>query len=63
MRIDDDAGRMVIEVVDPAGPQEEDEPVVLALLKGLADTFELVDGPGGPGGRIRLGWLPTPGAR
>lgn len=44
-----------VSVTDGAGAQGED-PVALALLHGLADAVLLDDGPGGPGGLVRLDW-------
>jgi hypothetical protein len=57
----DDAGPgLVIEVTDAAPDQEGDEPVVLALLRGLADAVEVLDGVGGSGGRVRMEWWAAP---
>lgn len=57
--ITDGHAGLFVDVVDGSGTDEGDEPVVLALLKGLADSVELESGPGGRGGRIRLGWVTT----
>jgi anti-sigma regulatory factor (Ser/Thr protein kinase) len=43
-------------VTDDAAAHPED-PVVLALLNGLADGVVLSDGPGGAGGRVVLDWF------
>ena len=49
---------------DRVGDQKEAldraEPVVLALLRGLADAVEVLDGGGGIGGRVRMEWWPVP---
>jgi len=34
----------------------EEDPFVVALLQGLADAVEVLDGPNGPGGLVRLEW-------
>jgi anti-sigma regulatory factor (Ser/Thr protein kinase) len=57
MRISDGPTGLLVEVIDWSNTDEEDEPVALALLKGLADSVELESGPAGPGGRIRLSWV------
>ena len=63
----EDAGPdLVVEVADEAPSGENDDPVVLALLRGLADHLEVVAGDRA-GGRIRLSWSaplssPGPGA-
>jgi len=50
-----------VEVTDAAPAcQDDDEPVVLALLRGLADTVEVLNGAGGTGGRVRMEWWPSP---
>ena len=44
-------------VTDGAGLAEsEEESVSLPLVRGLADAVTLEDGPGGPGGIIRMTW-------
>jgi len=51
-----------VEVVDAAPALRDDsEPVVLALLRGLADAVEVLEGAGGEGGRVRLEWWPVAG--
>jgi Histidine kinase-like ATPase domain len=41
--IDDTGPDLVVEVTDGVGPGEGDEPVSLALLRGLADKLEVLD--------------------
>ena len=44
-------------VTDGAGlPESDEESVSLPLVRGLADAVSLEDGPGGPGGIIRMTW-------
>lgn len=50
-----DGPALRVVVTDEAAAHPED-PVVLALLNGLADDVTLSDGPGGPGGRVVLDW-------
>ena len=57
MVVEDHGPSLFVTVVDSADSPAEDEPLVLALLGGLAETLELERGPGGPGGTVRLGWL------
>ena len=61
VRVADSGPAFVVEVVDAAGPGGRDgpgeDPVVVALLSGLADDAEITSGPGGGGGRVRLRWL------
>jgi anti-sigma regulatory factor (Ser/Thr protein kinase) len=54
----DDAGPVFeISVTDhSAGPDGEREAIALALVRGLADTVTVADGPGGQGGVVRMGW-------
>lgn len=58
--LDDADGDLVVEVVDEADGSGDggvaEEPVALALVRGLADDVGLLDGPGGEGGRVRLLW-------
>lgn len=61
LRIEDGSPGMFVEVVDAAGLPAEDDPVVLALLKGLADSVEVDPDSTGTGGRVRLGWLTVTG--
>ena len=60
LRVEDDGPSLFVTVVDGADTPAEDDPLVLALLGGLAETLELEAGPGGPGGTVRLGWLVGP---
>ena len=57
--IDDGGPGLTVEVLDGAAPAGEDDPVVLALLQGLADAVEVLPGKGGPAGLIRLEWWQT----
>lgn len=59
MQVHDGGLGLLVDVVDSCGGDTGEDPVVLALLKGLADTVEVMPGPAGPGGCIRLGWLPS----
>ncbi|MFN8075335.1 MAG: ATP-binding protein [Kineosporiaceae bacterium] len=58
--LDDAEGDLVVDVVDEASSDPSDgvieEPVALALVRGLADDVGLHEGPGGEGGRVRLLW-------
>jgi anti-sigma regulatory factor (Ser/Thr protein kinase) len=59
--INDAGPGLSIEVEDAApARQDDDEPVVLALLRGLADAVEVLNGAGGEGGRVRMEWWPSP---
>jgi len=58
VEIEEAAPGIVVQVTDQACSEREDEPVVLALLRGLADGVEVGPGPRGPGGCVRLEWLP-----
>ena len=60
LTVDDTGPGLSVEVADdaPAGPGD-DESVVLALLRGLADTVEVLNGAGGTGGRVRMAWWPA----
>ena len=51
-------GRSLLEVTvtDHADSAVEEEPVALALVRGLADTVSVEDGPGGVGGLLRMTW-------
>ena len=57
LRIDDTPPGLRVDVVDESGAEPREEPVVLAILQGLADVVELLPGPGGPDGHLRLVWL------
>ncbi|UER53417.1 ATP-binding protein [Kineosporiaceae bacterium SCSIO 59966] len=52
----DDGGRLVVEVTDDAGADAAADDLALTLLAGLAPAVAVEDGPGGPGGRLRLDW-------
>ena len=54
--IDDGGPGFTVEVLDAASSAAPDDPIVLALLQGLADTVEVLPGKGGPGGLIRMEW-------
>ncbi len=56
--VDDTGPGLAIEVVDEAPTPQREEPVVLSLLRGLADSVEVLDGKGGRGGRVRMEWWP-----
>lgn len=56
LTVDDAGPSLAVEVVDSAPAQEGEDPVVLALLRGLADGLEVLDGPRGSGGRVRMEW-------
>jgi anti-sigma regulatory factor (Ser/Thr protein kinase) len=58
LTVDDTGPGLVVEVADAAPVPQRDEPVVLSLLRGLADAVELLDGTGGSGGRVRMEWWP-----
>ena len=61
LTINDSGPGLSVEVADAApSRRDDDEPVVLALLRGLADAVEVLNGPGGAGGRVRMEWWPTP---
>jgi anti-sigma regulatory factor (Ser/Thr protein kinase) len=59
LAIDDTDHGLTIEVTDRAGPGSSalaEDPVVVALLQGLADAVEVLDGPCSAAGLIRLEW-------
>ena len=58
LTVDDTGPGLSIEVADAAPAPQRDEPVVLSLLRGLADSVEVQDGEGGRGGRVRMEWWP-----
>jgi anti-sigma regulatory factor (Ser/Thr protein kinase) len=60
LTVDDAGPGLVIEVADAAPAQQGDEPVALALLRGLADVVKVLNGDGGSGGRVRMEWWPVP---
>jgi anti-sigma regulatory factor (Ser/Thr protein kinase) len=61
LTVNDAGPGLSVEVLDAAPALRDDsEPVVLALLRGLADAVEVLEGAGGEGGRVRLEWWPVP---
>jgi anti-sigma regulatory factor (Ser/Thr protein kinase) len=57
VELDDQGPTLDVVVTDGAGlPESEEESVSLPLVRGLADAVTLEDGPGGPGGIIRMTW-------
>jgi anti-sigma regulatory factor (Ser/Thr protein kinase) len=56
LTVDDSGPGLSIEVTDAAPAAARDEPVVLSLLRGLADSVEVLDGAIGSGGRVRMEW-------
>ena len=57
VELDDQGPTLDVVVTDGAGlPESEEESVSLPLVRGLADAVSLEDGPGGPGGVIRMTW-------
>ena len=58
LTVDDTGPGLVIEVADGAPVPRREEPVVLNLLRGLADAVEVLEGTGGSGGRVRMEWWP-----
>jgi anti-sigma regulatory factor (Ser/Thr protein kinase) len=61
LTVDDVGPGLSVEVADAApARRDDDEPVVLALLRGLADAVEVLNGAGGTGGKVRMEWWPSP---
>jgi hypothetical protein len=58
LTVDDAGPGLTVEVADSAPVPARDEPVVLSLLRGLADSVQVLDGAGGSGGRVRMEWWP-----
>ena len=57
VELDDQGPTLDVVVTDGAGlPESEEESVSLPLVRGLADAVTVEDGPGGPGGIIRMAW-------
>ena len=56
MVVSDSEPGLCVEVCDEAADWPDDDPVVVALLRGLADRVEVIDGRGGAGGRVRMSW-------
>jgi len=63
LEVDDLGPSLRVVVTDHAGrvPEDRDEAVALALVRGLADEVRVEAGPGGPGGRVWLAWHREPG--
>ena len=63
LEVDDLGPSLRVAVTDQAGrvPEDRDEAVALALVRGLADEVSVEAGPGGPGGRVWLVWHREPG--
>jgi anti-sigma regulatory factor (Ser/Thr protein kinase) len=60
LTINDAGPGLSVEVTDDApARRDDDEPVVLALLRGLADAVEVLNGAGGTGGKVRMEWWPS----
>lgn len=57
LRIDDEPPGLKVDVVDDSAAGPREEPLVLALLEGLADVVELLPGPAGPDSHVRLVWF------
>ena len=56
LTVEDTDHRLTVEVTDRCGLSGPEDPVVVALLQGLADAVEVLPGPCGPGGLVRLEW-------
>jgi anti-sigma regulatory factor (Ser/Thr protein kinase) len=57
VEIDDSWPFFEISVTDNASaPDGDDEAIALALVRGLATSVDVKDGPGGEGGVVRMGW-------
>lgn len=57
VEIDDIGPVLGITVTDHAAMVDgDDEAIALALVRGLADTLTVEDGPGGKGGSVQMGW-------
>ena len=57
VEIDDVSPVFEVRVTDHASIRDDqDEAIALALVRGLADAVGVGDGPGGPGGVVRMGW-------
>ncbi len=63
VELDDAGDHLEVVVTDcaPAEPSAEADVVELALVRGLAESVVVRDGPGGPGGLVRLTWDRKPG--
>jgi anti-sigma regulatory factor (Ser/Thr protein kinase) len=57
VEMDDHGPVLEVVVTDQAAFEGEEEPVALALVRGLADTMTVEDGPGGAGGLLRMSWM------
>ena len=56
LTVDDTPHGLTVEVSDQCGLAITEDPVVVALMQGLADAVEVLAGPGGAGGLVRLEW-------
>jgi anti-sigma regulatory factor (Ser/Thr protein kinase) len=56
LTVGDSVHGLTVEVTDQCGLRVPEDPVVVALLQGLADAVEVLVGPGGAGGLVRLEW-------
>ena len=58
VELDDQGPTLDVVVTDGAGLGESDEESVsLPLVRGLADSVDVEDGPGGQGGIVRMSWV------
>jgi anti-sigma regulatory factor (Ser/Thr protein kinase) len=57
VEIDDSGPVFVVTVTDQTADADgDDEAISLALVRGLADSVAVADGPAGEGGAVRMGW-------
>ena len=57
VEIDDSGPTFVVTVTDRTADADGDEEAIsLALVRGLADSVTVADGPAGEGGAVRMGW-------
>jgi anti-sigma regulatory factor (Ser/Thr protein kinase) len=58
VELEDQGPTLDVVVTDGAGLDESDEESVsLPLVRGLADSVDVEDGPGGQGGIVRMSWV------